>query len=253
MGSSPRRPIHNLEEQGVPFCLTFDLSGLGDPASSYATASIALRIKTLPWLYLVVSFSEIRKSCHVSAGCSGFRLPTSTAAHTILYLSVYARVLVYMCIRRPFLVLLANLGFIGSAVPLPLPPKIILAGAALNALYCNIMVGQDSSVGTPTRYGAGRSGDRIPVGGEIFRACPDRPWGPPSFLYIRYRVFPGGKAAGAWRWPRTTSSAEAEGIVELYFYFSSGPSWSVLGWTLPHFTFNVVSCMPVPVATRSKA
>ena len=40
---------------------------------------------------------------------------------------------------------------------------------------------------------AGRSGDRIPVGGEIFRTCPDRPWGPPSFLYNGYRVFPEGK------------------------------------------------------------
>ena len=40
---------------------------------------------------------------------------------------------------------------------------------------------------------AGRSGDRIPVGGEIFRTCPDRPWGPPSLLYNGYRVFPGGK------------------------------------------------------------
>jgi len=28
---------------------------------------------------------------------------------------------------------------------------------------------------------------------EIFRTCPDRPWGPPSLLYIGYRVFPGGK------------------------------------------------------------
>jgi hypothetical protein len=27
----------------------------------------------------------------------------------------------------------------------------------------------------------------------------DRPWGPPSLLYNGYRVFPGGKAAGAWR------------------------------------------------------
>jgi len=41
---------------------------------------------------------------------------------------------------------------------------------------------------------AGRSGDRIPVGGsEIFRTCPDRPWGPPSLLYNGYPVFPGGK------------------------------------------------------------
>jgi hypothetical protein len=37
-----------------------------------------------------------------------------------------------------------------------------------------------------------------PGGGEIFRTCPDRPWGPPSLLYNGYRVYPGGKAAGAW-------------------------------------------------------
>ena len=30
-------------------------------------------------------------------------------------------------------------------------------------------------------------------GGEIFRNCPDRPWGPPSCLYSGYRVYPGGK------------------------------------------------------------
>jgi hypothetical protein len=40
-----------------------------------------------------------------------------------------------------------------------------------------------------------------PIGGEIFRTRPDRPWGPPSLLHNGYRVFPGGKAAGAWRWP----------------------------------------------------
>ena len=31
-----------------------------------------------------------------------------------------------------------------------------------------------------------------------FHTHPDRPWGPPSLLYNGYRVFPGGKAAGAW-------------------------------------------------------
>jgi len=43
---------------------------------------------------------------------------------------------------------------------------------------------------------AGRSGDRVPVGVEIFSICPDWPWGPPSLLYNGYRVFPGGK-----EWP----------------------------------------------------
>ena len=32
----------------------------------------------------------------------------------------------------------------------------------------------------------------MPVGGEIFRTCPDWPWGPPSLLYNGYRVFARG-------------------------------------------------------------
>jgi hypothetical protein len=31
-------------------------------------------------------------------------------------------------------------------------------------------------------------------GGEIFRTCPDWPWGTPSHLYNGYRVFPGVKS-----------------------------------------------------------
>ena len=34
--------------------------------------------------------------------------------------------------------------------------------------------------------------------GEIFHKRPDRPQGPTSLLYNGYRVFLGGKAAGAW-------------------------------------------------------
>ena len=37
-----------------------------------------------------------------------------------------------------------------------------------------------------------------PGGGEIFRTCPDRSWGPPNLLYKGYRVFLGGKAARVW-------------------------------------------------------
>ena len=42
-----------------------------------------------------------------------------------------------------------------------------------------------------------------PGGGEIFRTRPDRPWGPPSFLYNGYRDFSRSKAAGALCWPPT--------------------------------------------------
>ena len=68
-----------------------------------------------------------------------------------------------------------------------------------------------------------------PGEGEIFCTCPDRPWVPPSLLYNGYRVFPGGKAAGAWRLPPTLSSAEVKERVELYIYSPSRLSWHVLG------------------------
>ena len=76
---------------------------------------------------------------------------------------------------------------------------------------------------------AGRSGDRIPGGGEIFRTRPGRPWGPPSVLYSGYRVFPGDKAAGAWRLPPTPSSTEVKGRVVLYLYFTPWSFMVVLG------------------------
>ena len=69
-------------------------------------------------------------------------------------------------------------------------------------------VGPGSSVGIATELRAGRSGDRIPVGGEIFRTRPDRHWGSPSLLYNGYRVFPGGKVrSGRETEPSLPSSA----------------------------------------------
>jgi len=35
-----------------------------------------------------------------------------------------------------------------------------------------------------------------PSGGEIFRTCPYRSWGPPSLLYNGYRVTPSVKQLG---------------------------------------------------------
>ena len=86
----------------------------------------------------------------------------------------------------------------------------------------------------------GRSWDRIPVGGKIFRNCPDRPWGPPRLLYNGYRVFPGGKERpGRDADPSPPSSAVGHERVELYLYSPYGPyglyraSVPVQGWPLP--------------------
>jgi hypothetical protein len=76
-----------------------------------------------------------------------------------------------------------------------------------------------------------------------------RPSGPPSLLYNAYRVFPGGKPAGAWRWPPTPSSAEVKETLDLYLYSTSGPSWPVLEWiircteTFDHPVLPFVVCL----------
>ena len=40
--------------------------------------------------------------------------------------------------------------------------------------------------------------------GQFFCTLPDRPWSLPSLLYNGYWLFPGVRAAGAWRWPPTS-------------------------------------------------
>jgi len=68
-----------------------------------------------------------------------------------------------------------------------------------------------------------------PGGGEIFRTRLDRSWGPTSLLYNGYRVScPGGKAAEAWRWPPTPSTAEVKEREELHLYSPFAPSLPVL-------------------------
>jgi len=55
---------------------------------------------------------------------------------------------------------------------------------------------------------------------------------PPSLVYNGYRIFPGDKAAEAWRWPPTPSIAEVEERVQVYPCSPPGFSWPVLGRTL---------------------
>jgi len=67
----------------------------------------------------------------------------------------------------------------------PLPPE-------------NMPGARDSSVGIATRYGFDGPGMESRWGRDFPHAS--RPaQGPPSLLYNGYRVFSGGKAAGAWR------------------------------------------------------
>jgi hypothetical protein len=53
--------------------------------------------------------------------------------------------------------------------------------------------GPGSSVGIATELPGWAVRGSNPGWGEIFRTCPDGPWGPPSLLYNGYRVFPGDK------------------------------------------------------------
>ena len=76
---------------------------------------------------------------------------------------------------------------------------------------------------------AERSGNRIPVGGEIFCTCPDRPWGPPGLLYKYHVFFPWLErpARGVDHPPHLEPRCKKE-----YSYASTPPSaplWPVLG------------------------
>jgi hypothetical protein len=81
--------------------------------------------------------------------------------------------------------------------------------------------GLGSVVGMATGYTLGGPG--VSGGGKIFCTCPDRPWGPPSFLYSVYQVFPAGKEQpGCDADPSPPSSAVGHERLELYLYSPYG-------------------------------
>ena len=98
---------------------------------------------------------------------------------------------------------------------------------------CRGYRGQDSLVGIATRYGLDVPWVEYRWGRDFPQ--PSRPALGPTHSSIQWVPghFPGGKAAGAWPWPPTPSSAEVKERVELYLYSPSGPSWPVMGWILP--------------------
>ena len=74
-----------------------------------------------------------------------------------------------------------------------------------------------------------------PGGREIFRTCPDRPWGPPSLLYNGYRVFPGDKVGpGRAADPSYPSSA----VVKKEYSYTSTPPMGCTACTEPQCLYN---------------
>jgi hypothetical protein len=91
---------------------------------------------------------------------------------------------------------------------------------------------RDSPVGITNRYGLDGPGIESWWGRDFPQ--PSRP----ALWYTQPPIqwVPGlsrVKPAGAWRWPPTPSSAKVKERVEQYIYSTFGPSWPVIGWTLP--------------------
>jgi hypothetical protein len=82
---------------------------------------------------------------------------------------------------------------------------------------------------------AGRSGDRIAVGArDFFASVQTGPVAYPASSTMGTGLFPGVKRPGRGADYPPPTSAEVKGRVELYLYSPSGPSWPVLGKTLPY-------------------
>jgi len=104
-------------------------------------------------------------------------------------------------------------------------------------MYIHISVGRVIQSVKPLATGWTVRGSN-PGGGEIFRTCPDRSWGPPSLLYNGYRIFPGGKVRpGRDADPSLPPRAE---VLEEYSYTSTplrattGPVTGLLTFTFSH-------------------
>ena len=76
--------------------------------------------------------------------------------------------------------------------PMFAPSKLIFTGS-LGIVVQSISLHKEEVINNSSGNKFATVRESNPGGGEIFRTCSDRPWGPPSLLYNRYRVFPGGK------------------------------------------------------------
>ena len=86
------------------------------------------------------------------------------------------------------------------------------------------------------------------MGGEIFRTCPDRPWGPPRFLYKGYRVFPGGKerpGVTLTPHPLVMPWSRKSRAIPLLPLWAVRPVQNLSACKTVHFTFTYTSIPPI--------
>ena len=91
--------------------------------------------------------------------------------------------------------------------------------------------GQLSQYGDSLRVG--RSGDRIPLRTRFLAPFHTGHGAHPASYTMGTVSFPGAKRPERDADPSPPSSTEVKKRVVLYLYSTSGPSWPVLGWTLP--------------------
>ena len=101
-------------------------------------------------------------------------------------------------------------------------------------------MGQDSSVGIATRCRLDGLGIESRWGARLSAPVQNGPGAHPASYTMDTGSFPTVKWPGRGVNHPPPSSTEVKERVELYLYSPSGPSWPVLGQTLP-FTFAFVS------------
>ena len=98
-----------------------------------------------------------------------------------------------------------------------------------------------SSVGIETGYKLDGPGIESRWGGNIFRTCPDRPWGSPSLLCNGYRVFPGlksGQIVTLTPHPLLVTWSRKSTAIPLFPLWNVRPVQSLSACTRVHFSFT---------------
>ena len=159
-------------------------------------------------------------------------------AHSVAAV-LYSQFTLYVMLFRTFIMLCT---FTSALSPACVQCPIWLLSAVPWCRAFLICCGPGSSVGIATGYGLDGLRVESRWGGEIFRTCPDRPWGPPSLCTMGTGSFPGVKSGRGLTLtphlllvPRSRKSYTSTSLMDLR------PVQSLSACTRVHFTFTFIS------------